>query len=339
MSEERKVKYRKLIILAIKISIGSSLAIWLATLLGLQFATSAGIITLLSIVTTKLDTFKLALIRVITFIISVALCWVIFQHISNEWIAYGIFIFSIVLLCEGIGWRSTLSVNAVVGTHFLTTHDFSYHFVVNEFLLVVIGIVLAMILNSFHDYGRHRERIISYVNDTELQMQEIIQKLSNYLANPDQKNHVWEDVITLEQTLEFYIQSANEYENNSFQKHTDYYARYFEMRAKQCGILHNLHYELKRLRTVPKQAKYIADFLLMMKDYIVQSVDPKELFQYLHGICDALYKADLPKTAEEFERRALLYHIVMDLEDFLLYKRRFLLSIDDKKYLKYWKQK
>lgn len=339
MSEERKVKYRKLLSLAVKISIGSSLAIWIATLLELQFATSAGIITLLSIVTTKLETFKLSMIRIVTFLISVAICWIIFQHMSNEWIAYGIFIFLIVVLCEGIGWRSTLSVNAVIGTHFLTTHDFSYQFVWNEFLLVVIGIVIAMILNSFHDYAGHRDRIISYVNDIEVQMQEVIQKLANYLANPNLKNHVWDDVIALEQKLEFYIQSANEYENNSFQKHTDYYARYFEMRSKQCGILHNLHYELKRIRTVPMQAKYIAEFILLLKDYIVQSVDPEDLIVHLHGISDALYKEDLPKSAEEFEKRALLYHIVMDLEDFLIYNRRFLHSIKDEKYLKYWKIK
>ena len=46
----------------------------------------------------------------------------------------------------------------------------------------------------------------------------------------------------------------------------------------------------------------------------------------------------LPKTLEEFEGRALLYHILMDLEEFLVYKKRFVNGLDEKKLRIYWKQ-
>ena len=32
----------------------------------------------------------------------------------------------------------------------------------------------------------------------------------------------------------------------------------------------------------------------------------------------------LPETREEFENRAILYHVLMDLEDFLLIKQHYL---------------
>lgn len=44
----------------------------------------------------------------------------------------------------------------------------------------------------------------------------------------------------------------------------------------------------------------------------------------------------LPKTREEFESRAMLYHILMDLEEFLVFKRRFVDGLDDKKRKLYW---
>ena len=45
----------------------------------------------------------------------------------------------------------------------------------------------------------------------------------------------------------------------------------------------------------------------------------------------------MPKTNEEFESRALLYHILLDLEDFLKYKMRFVKELDETKRRIYWK--
>ena len=36
-----------------------------------------------------------------------------------------------------------------------------------------------------------------------------------------------------------------------------------------------------------------------------------------------MQKEPLPKTWEEFESRAILYHVMMDLEEFLFVKQRF----------------
>ena len=45
----------------------------------------------------------------------------------------------------------------------------------------------------------------------------------------------------------------------------------------------------------------------------------------------------LPVTREEFESRAILYHILMDLEEFLIAKKRFVEELDDVKLETYWK--
>ena len=43
-------------------------------------------------------------------------------------------------------------------------------------------------------------------------------------------------------------------------------------------------------------------------------------------------------TREEFESRALLYHILMDLEEFLMFKKRFVEGLDGKTLERYWKK-
>lgn len=337
MNIELKIKIKKITILSIKIAIGSCLSIYIATLLQLDFAISVGIITLLTILTTKWETLKLSFLRILTFLISVLILWIISNYIESNWIAYGVFVLLIVFISEFLGWGATISTNAVVGTHFLTTHDFSFEFIMNEAMLVGIGISFAVLLNLFHDTNNQKSRIIKDMRDTESKLQEILEELANYLYKNPMGNNVWSDIIALENNLEIYIERAFEYHNNTFQPHHNYYTHYFEMRARQCSILHNLHYEMKKIRKLPSQAVIIAGYVSYLKEYVVEMNDPRKQIERLKQIFEDMKLEELPKTREEFESRAILYHILMDLEEFLIFKRRFVDSLDDRQLNKYWR--
>ena len=136
MIDKKRFKFRKALLLSAKIAVGSSLAIFIAQTLQLQNAMSAGIITLLTLVTTKWETFKLSFLRLITYLFTIVICFMVFMIVPSTWVEFGIFLFIIVLVGEGMGWRSTLSVNAVIGTHFLLSQDFSYQFILNELLRI-----------------------------------------------------------------------------------------------------------------------------------------------------------------------------------------------------------
>ena len=71
MNEKIRFKITKMLLLAAKIGVGASVAIYLADLLQLQYHTSAGIITLLTLITTKWETLKLSALRLLTYAISV----------------------------------------------------------------------------------------------------------------------------------------------------------------------------------------------------------------------------------------------------------------------------
>ena len=337
MNIKPKINMNKVIIQAVKMAVGGCLSIYIALLLNLEFAMSAGIITMLTIATTKWETLKLSFSRILTFLMSVFILWVIFRYIKSDWIAYGIFILLLVVISEYLGWRSTISINAVIGTHFLTTHDFSFAFIMNEGLLVVIGLSFAILLNLFQGTGNQKNRIIDDIRDTETKLQEILEALANYLNSNPMGDNVWTDIIALENKLETYIERAYEYRNNIFQSHPSYYIHYFEMRMKQCTVLFNLHQEMKKIRNLPSQAAIIAEYVSYLKEHVVEMNDPKEQMERLKQLSEDMKKQELPVTREEFESRAQLYHILMDLEDFLVFKRRFVDSIDKKQLEIYWK--
>lgn len=334
----RKKEWKKLLLRAVKIAIGSSAAIYIAQHLALENAASAGTITLLTLVTTKWETVKLSLFRLITFMISVALAAVTIGFLQSEWIAYGIYIFLTIFVCHAFGWQATISVNSVIGIHFLLYKDFSLSFIFNEFLLVFIGISIAVLLNLFYDYRHQKNGLIQSMRDTEQRLQMIMGELAAYLSAKDMQRSVWNDIRMLEQSLQEYVRDACEYQDNTFHSHPGYYIEYFEMRLNQLGILHNLHYEIKKIRKMPEQAKVVAEYMIYLAPYVVEVNTPEAQIEKLEEICAHMAEEPLPQTREEFEGRAVLYHILMDLEEFLVFKRRFAEGLDEKQMKRYWKK-
>ena len=118
-------KFKKAGLLAIKIGVGSSIAICIAQALHLNYAVSAGTVTLLTLMTSKWDTLRLSLFRFVTFTVTVLLAWGLFSFIHISWVAYGLLLMMVVFLAESMGWRATISVNSVVVAHLVSDQDFS----------------------------------------------------------------------------------------------------------------------------------------------------------------------------------------------------------------------
>lgn len=335
-ADHRKIKFGKTILQAFKIALGSSFAIYFAHLLNLRFAISAGSIALLTIVTTKWGTVKLSFARVVTFFISAVICAVVFHCFTSEWIAYGLFVFLAVMICEALNWRAAISVNALIGMHFLSEMDFSKEFIWNEFQLVLIGISISVILNLFYAYDWERKFIVQNMRYTENRLQIILGEVAAYLSDRPMERNVWKDITELEEEIQRFVWDAKEYQDNTFHSHPGYYIEYFEMRLAQCHVIHNLHQELRKIRKMPVQAKVVANYILYMMDYVIEINIPVKQMERLEEIFDEMRREELPATREEFESRSMLYHILMDLEEFLICKKRFVQNLDETKLKNYW---
>lgn len=335
----QKLRNIKLVIMSLKIAIGSSAAIVIATFLGLEYATSAGIITLLSVVSTKRDTIKVTAERLFSFFAVVLLAFATYPLIRNDWFAYGVFIFITVLLSHIFGIQSTISTNAVIGTHFLMSSDHSFHFIGNEFMLVVIGTSMAVIVNLINGNQSQKKKLLEDILYVEDRLRKIMDDLADYLRKEEINKNVWQDIVALEKHLTFSIEFAHDYKGNTFASHPGYYIQYMEMRSRQCNILHNLHYEIIKIRKLPNQAEVVADFIEYLRNFIYEHNEPTGQLKELERILSLFGQEPLPVTMEEFEGRAILYHILMDLEDIIILKRRFIASLTEKQKKTYWNRR
>lgn len=325
-----KRRWKRICSKSLKIAVGSGLAIILANFLGLKYNIFAGTITLLTILTTKWETIRLSVCRIITFLFSVGVCFLVFNHLGDGWLEYGVFILILVFFCEVMGWGATISVNAVIGAHFFTEADFSWEFIVNEFALLLIGITLAVLLSLYSNNRGTQKKVRKDMQYVEEHLQEILLHMASYLRKDVLKQNVWDDINALEAKIKEYIEDAYEYNNNSFSSHPEYYIAYFEMRLLQIDELHSLHYEMEKMQSMPAQAEIVAEFM----EFVTESVGRMNALdiqlERLYAILEHMKTQELPKSREEFENRAILYHVLMDLEDFLLIKKRFVDELDEK---------
>ena len=329
-------KHRKTLLLAVKIGLGSSIAIYIAQALHLEYAVSAGTVTLLTVMASKWETIRLSVARFASFLTTILLGWLIFSNISSMWAAYGVLLMLVVFIAETFGWRTTISVNAVVAAHLLMDQVYNAAAVWNELLLVLIGVVLAIFLNLFHGNAFHKRKIIADMRDTENRLQAILREMSAYLSGDEMQRNVWDDLRELEDKSRDYIKSATEYQDNTFHSHPEYYIAYFEMRYEQCRILHNLHTEMVKISSMPKQAGVIADYLLYLAEYVIEINHPIAQITRLKELFADMRNEEMPKTREEFEDRAMLYHILMDIQDFLMLKADFVNKLDQRQLERYW---
>lgn len=322
-------KKKKALLLAAKIGFGTAIAITFADWLDLLSPTSAGTITLLTLLTTKRNTVKLSSQRLLTFVGTTVLAFALFKFIPNVWFAFGLLIFLQVFLLEILNMTWTLSVNAMIAIHYLIEQTFTFEFVLNELYLVLIGIIIANLLNIIQTYSADELTLYKEMHYCERRIRELLREIVTYIKNPDSSSPVWGELSELEQKIHQFMVHAVEYQENTFEEHPRYFIDYFEMREFQCEVLHMLHYEIRKIRTMPTQAHIVSDYIEYLIPYVDTHTNPQPQLEKLVQLLDDLSGQDLPKNREEFESRAILYHILMDLEDFILRKKNFLESLSD----------
>ncbi len=318
----------------IKIAVGSSLAIIIAQLCNIQFASSAGIITLLSIQDTRKETFMLAFKRIISFLATLIICYIVFYGIHFHTWAFVLVLLGIGALGEVFDWQGALSVNAVIATHFLQNQTFTVDFILNETALLVIGVGIGIIMNLYIPTNVHL--IKADIEQIELDMKSLFVEMAAYIRHLETDGVDKKCLEKLENHVDIALGRAFANMNNTLYSHARYYIEYMEMRKNQCVTLQSIHYYLHSLTKVSEQAMIIADFMEYISRTIYQHNNTDELQRQLQEIRTLMREQPLPVTREEFENRALLYVVLEDFYEFIDIKAKFCSKLTEEQIRIYW---
>ena len=309
------------IIKLIKYVIGSVAAVLLAAAIGLRFAYAAGIITLLTIQDTKKETVRIAVKRIVIFVIMTILSAAVFPLAGYHVWAFGIVLIPYLMCCMVLDMREAIAPVAVLCTHYISAGSCSASMILNEFLILVIGVGVGILLNLFMPDSR--AKLAGYQRTVDERMVQILKRMSLYMERDNKSDYTGDCFEELDIMLANLKKEALYYMNNHFLGENDYYYEYMQMRTRQCNILKRVYSDIVRLTTTPQQVRPLADFVMKVAQEFDEKNDVHGLLDELALLHESYSVQELPKSREEFENRAMLYHIMEDMKVFLEIKKEF----------------
>ncbi|ARK29421.1 aromatic acid exporter family protein [Halalkalibacter krulwichiae] len=318
-----KIGYRTL-----KTAVGAGLAVAIAQALHLDFYGSAAIITILCISVTRRDSLKVSWARFVACMIGMLLSGMLFELIGYQPWTLTLIILAFIPIVVRLKITEGIATSSVIILHLYTVGEMSFSLVINEILIITIGIGVALLMNL---YMPNSDRALRhYHKEIELHFKKILHELSVYLRYGESD---W-DGKEIPETVELLSKGKNlamRNIQNHILRYEDQYYYYFKMREKQFEIIERLMPYVSKINKTVEQSETVADFL----DEVSDAVSPINRVPYfldkIKTMKQGFEEMPLPTSREEFEVRSSLLYIMHELEEYLHIKDRLWNHVDKKK--------
>ncbi|MGQ7508849.1 aromatic acid exporter family protein [Streptococcus suis] len=304
----------------IKLIFATVLAIYLATALGLSYATAAGIIAILSVLDTRKSSFKMARNRLFSTLLALTFAVLTFALFGFGIWTLGIYLALYVPLAYRFNWEAGIAPSTVLVTHLLLEQDISLIFLGNELALFLIGAGLALLFNLY--MPSQEKEIEAYHDQVEDLLKQILLRFEAFLLNGDGRNEA-ELITQLDKTLDEALKVVYLDRHNQLFQQTNYQVHYFEMRAAQNKILRTMAGNINKCLLEGRENVILSSLFERAAQQLSRENSAKELLLDIELFHATFRERPLPQTREEFETRATLFQLLHDMEAFIRLKVDF----------------
>ncbi|MCL4897884.1 aromatic acid exporter family protein [Streptococcus suis] len=312
----------------IKLIFATVLAIYLATALGLSYATAAGIIAILSVLATRKSSFKMARNRLFSTLLALTIAVLTFALFGFGIWTLGIYLALYVPLAYRFNWEAGIAPSTVLVTHLLLEQDISLIFLGNELALFLIGAGLALLFNLY--MPSQEKKIEAYHDQVEDLLKQILLRFEAFLLNGDGRNEA-ELITQLDKTLDEALKVVYLDRHNQLFQQTNYQVHYFEMRAAQNKILRTMAGNINKCLLEGRENVILSSLFERAAQQLSRENSAKELLLDIELFHATFRERPLPQTREEFETRATLFQLLHDMEAFIRLKVDFYEVYKDEK--------
>lgn len=312
-----------------KISLGCVLSMIAATVLGLKYSATAGLITILSIQQTKKETVITALKRLSAFFCAVVISVLCFNLLGYTTLAFGVYLFIFVMLCMILDWQIATVPISVLITHLLAEKSCDISILLNEFLIFVIGAGVGTIINMH--LHNNKQKMNSSREKLDNEIKAILERMSQRILTDDKSDYNSDCFKKIDKLLFEARQVAYENQNNKLIGAESYDIDYLKMRENQCSVLMEMYKSILKISVTPEQSKVISEFLKKTSSEFHEKNDVKNLISELEDIFADMRFQKMPESRTEFENRAVLYSLMLQIKDFLSIKYDFMEKRDSQR--------
>lgn len=314
---------REQIVKSLKITIGVVVAILLAQALKMEFYSSVATIVIVSMLSAKKQSIKLAGTRLLAAIVSLALSSLLFTIFGFSLSIFGLYILIFTFLMYKFDTEIAIVLNVVLVMHIYSLEEISLPILLNEFGLMFLGIVVALVFNFFTlDI---EGELIEYQKQTESLFDSIFKNMGKCLINESRPELVNEKLGELDEVLSKGKARAYKHMNSYYIQQNNYYVEYFIMRKQQ-------YYTVRSMQKFI-QLKFLKQLeVKLLKDFTDNFVNNTKILNTCESQIKVLeeikyhftHVAELPPTHEQLQNRIALHQYLYSLEDLVSVKMRFI---------------
>ncbi|MGN1400840.1 MAG: aromatic acid exporter family protein [Bacillus sp. (in: firmicutes)] len=303
-----------------KTAIGMMASLVIAYGVGLENASTAAIITLLSVQSTKWQSVLIAFKRFIAGLAGIIIATILLEGTAFTPLMVGVICCIYLPLMAKLKLQDGIVPGFVIIMQLYVAGSITTGLIINEVYLIVIGIVVALIVNLYMPSTEYQLK--DRTRETEDNMKYLLLQLSRFIRK---KEPVWNDAFeqkTIHAIMEGQDLAKRQIENSFFRKES-YYEQYYNMRRQQMDILQRSVHSILHLPTTFEQSGMVADFIEHVGITLAEDNPATELLDELRTMKQTFADMKLPETREEFETRAALLIFINEIERFIKLKTAF----------------
>lgn len=300
---------------ALKTAAGAAIAILAAGLLGLSSPMTAGIVAVLSIRTTKKETWRMAVEKLAAYLCALACAFAAFNLLGYTLTGFAAYLFCYAVICIAVKWEHALTPVSVLITHFVLAGGMPLDLVINEALLLLVGVGTGMLINL--TLRPDAVRMDAMLTDMDGQMVAALHALADDPAQDapfEQLNNALNNAAAM----------AERNRANRLLGYADTAAVYVQVRRRQYDVLLQMRQAMQSIDAHPRQYDVVCRLLHDVADQYHRDNDVEALLNELAELLQTMRRDALPASRDEFESRAVLYTVLLRLEDFLRIKRVYM---------------
>lgn len=314
---------REQIVKSLKITIGVVVAILLGQALKMEFYSSVATIVIVSMLSAKKQSIKLAGTRLLAAIVSLALSSLLFTIFGFSLSVFGLYILIFTFLMYKFDTEIAIVLNVVLVMHIYSLEEISLPILFNEFGLMFLGILVALVFNFFTlDI---EGELIEYQKQTESLFDSIFKNMGKCLINESRTELVNEKLGELDEVLSKGKARAYKHMNSYYIQQNNYYVEYFIMRKQQYYTVRSMQ-KFIHLKFLEKlEVKLLKDFT----DNFVNNTKVLNACESQMELLEEIkyhftYVAELPSAHNQLQNRIALHQYLYSLEDLVSVKMRFI---------------
>lgn len=317
----------------LKTGLGAAIAMVIAELIGLKYMASAGVITILSIQSTKKESMQIAIRRFIATCVALLIGSVLFQALGFTPFVFGLYLIFFIPIAARFKITEGIVPASVLVTHLLGEQSTSMSLIGNELLLMLVGAGVALVLNLY--MPSIETELLKDKRAIEEEMSQLFNYMADFLEGKSTSIEIEPSMKQLEMHLVNGEKRAHRNANNYFFNFDSPYEKYFNMRSSQFQVLQYMLRHFEYLFMTVEQGYEVAAYTRRVADSVKGKVKVEVVLDELVALKEGFKQSALPSSREEFENRALLYQFLNDMEHFLDIKKAFKDKLTEKERKEY----